>query len=628
MRGRTISIVFVGVVALAIVVLAAAESGHVAAGQQLDSHDAEQHAPDGDRPANATSRADDEPVAGDDGRIDGSASAAPNGTAGDGDVNSVWLNWREELELAMEAGDVERLDAAVRASGQVPPELRETGACESALLKHGTDPAARPFTQLDGHILADAVALGNVEILTYLLGTACVDPTGSPVDGGGTSPLALAVALGDVDMVSLLMQWGADPSTCYIQFGSNGHVPVIMDAWMQGNLEMVGVLAEADLAAVGAAGLGLITAAIEGDAADVNAALLAVAHAHGASAVHRGFHAGLTPAAMAARFCRPDALRALLDAGACPTPTDCVVVAMSAVLCGQHETLEWLVDGKHVDLSLEWNGIDLGELATYGADFRVFRWMVRNGHYRATSLGDAETPALQSIVAGDYPLPTEELEYLINHALSGDVSLDFNERARTHGEGVTPLHHTAWAGDDRRTQLLLQGGADVCIESKRGLNALEYALCGCHVDVADRLLSAGAGDCAEMRAEVVAGATGGRLVQRSRRSAAFRRLKRLLRHGRCAAQTNESGDGEPGLCLREFRNRVSRGWGDVDGTVIQDGFPGAFPDACPTPTPYAALGWLNGEYANELREDVVFERRCAVRVRADGDQLGRDAVTS
>ena len=372
--------------------------------------------------------------------------------------------------LAARAGDVEKLDAAIRA-----------GADVNAPDENGATP------------LSWAVSGGHMPVLHKLLSHGADVDYQSP---RGQSALNVAASRGDVRMMQVLLKHGAEADErirgAQAPEHLKGATPLFLAA-LQKHADAVAELLScgADVNAVNEGGATALLLAAGRDSADVVRLLLEAGADPG-----RGDHRGATPLMVAAVEGALESAWLLLDAGADANQATAVlnpgphagVTALMAAAQGDQEltALALLLAGAQVD-ARNYDGKTARDLAEASGSRNVAALLQnpREAKRRAPellleplldALGDGRSEFVKLLVkhGADVDAPTEKgMPLLIAAADDGDASIvralleaGANVDIRDPEYGATAIMEAAFNGNYDVVQLLLKAGADVNLQAR------------------------------------------------------------------------------------------------------------------------------------------------------------------
>ena len=361
----------------------------------------------------------------------------------------------------------------------------------------GVHPAAgQPPTEREEPILA-AARTGDLERVTQLL-----DETPGLVhfaSGGGATPLHVAVAHGNRDVVELLLARGADVNAAdedgwKALHYAHPHAPELIDLLMAHGTEP-----------------DVFTAAHTGDVAALKAMMAAeperlnapspagqaplywaAAQGHGGAAdyllaewanVAAARPQVEAPIHAACRNGHHQMATLLLDYGADPNALDGNRAGpLWHAAKGGHAMVAELLLTRGADANAATSAVPesaLGVAARYG-HVSVVKVLLAHGANVDGVRTEAGMAPLHWAASGGHSATTE---FLLQH------KADPNRRTSS---GDTPLHMAAGAGHERVVEVLLAGGADVNAASQRQRTPLHEAAVNGHARLAGRLQAAGA----------------------------------------------------------------------------------------------------------------------------------------
>lgn len=430
---------------------------------------------------------------------------------------------RTPLHLAAESGSIEvaitliavgaKLEAQDEVEGFTPLHLAASNGHEDVvrmLLKYGADVKGESYNEIPPlHSAATHGHLDAVRLLHEHGGSV----HGINEDGSGVNPLYAAAYGGHVEVVEYLIDSGADPDVLLKNFTP------------------------------------LSGAAISGDVETVNMLLSAGANVNGVVDGEQLF----PPIYLAARWDRPDAVKALIEAGA---DVDAQgfggFTALNISAAHNHiEVLKILLasgaDGNNDDNDFSASPIDtavsyrkheavsLIMSAGFSADRKMsldYDEIDIDGLLRAPRRLSSLDPVVSVLNINQSGLAdkrTSPLYYAITHRdirtlaalLEGGADVDYRHayeatplhlevnRANNHrpiqmlikhgantnskdSTGSTPLHYAAFWGYKDTVEDLIEAGADVNLENIVGKTPLDYAECLGHSSTYELLLESGA----------------------------------------------------------------------------------------------------------------------------------------
>ncbi len=323
--------------------------------------------------------------------------------------------------------------------------------CASLLIQHGADVN---FVDMSGYTpLIISVLSSSPELAALLLDSGAQESLNpDPHFIMATTPLALACSLGEIDIVEILLQHGANVN---LLGGHSGEASPLSYAALQGHTEIMQKLIE--------------------HGADVNSTALLE---EGDAGVWEAYSASsLLNAVLSTNI---EAVKLLVNSGA----DDLGWSALHRAVATQDIELVNDILAAEPWLSNESDGMGLYPIqyAIFGSDTSILDALVANGANLDVINEELGDVSLMHITAY-FDIPIDSLSWVINHTENLDV-LDV--------EGNTPLMYAAEQGNADKVQTFIDSGANFNVQNIDGSTPLHQAIDFRNVEAVKVLVNAGA----------------------------------------------------------------------------------------------------------------------------------------